>query len=922
MATVTLKIDGKTVVAVAGRTVLQAAREGGIRIPTLCDHPALPPEGGCRICLVELEGQPTLQPACTLPVSAGLIVQTRSPRVVEARKLILELLLSDHPLDCLTCESTSSCLLQDLAYEYGVKGDRYRGRRHDYPIDASNPFILVDRNKCILCRRCSRACSYINGVEAINLFHRGFDASIGFGADGLMQDSRCEFCGSCVAVCPTGALRPKMAIGKGRPWQVKTVETICSYCGVGCKLILHVKDNEIIGVEGASDGPANHGWACVKGRFGHDYVNSPDRLSHPRVRRYLLTEAERERRGDGWDWVEADWETALTLAAKGLNQIREKYGADSIGVLCSAKCLNEENYLMNKLARQIIGTNNIDHCARLCHSSTVAGLAASFGSGAMTNSIEDVAEQAAAYLVIGSNTTEQHPIIGFRIRQAVKQRGARLIVADPRQIDLADFAWLHLRHRPGTDVALLNGLMYLIVAAGLEDKRFIAERTEGFESFRAVVGQYPPEKTAEITGVQIEQLEEAAEILATNKPAAVVWAMGITQHVTGVRNVMTLANLQMLLGNMGLPGGGVNPLRGQNNVQGACDMGGLPDVYPGYQKISLEENRKKFEAAWGVSLPSNPGRTVTELMPDALEGKTHALYILGEDPVMSDPDTNHVRKCLEKIDFLVLQEIFASETAAYADILFPGASFAEKSGSFTNTERRVQMVRQALDPPGEARPDWLIVSGLAKRLLAESGRRIAEGAHAGWDYNSTADIMEEVAALTPSYAGISHARLENGECPQWPVKDAAHSGTPILHVGKFTHGLGRFMPIEHIPAAELPDNEYPTILTTGRVLYHWHGGQMSRRAKGLLEAYPKPRVEISAEDAARLQLHDRQRVRVLSRRGRIEADAMVTDRVPPGMVFANFHFPEASANELTHAALDPVSKIPEYKVCAVRVEKV
>jgi len=551
----------------------------------------------------------------------------------------------------------------------------------------------------------------------------------------------------------------------------------------------------------------------------------------------------------------------------------------------------------------------------------VAGLAASFGSGAMTNSIEDIATHAAVYLVIGSNTTEQHPVIGFRIRQAVKQRGAKLVVADPRRIDLVDFATLHLRHRSGTDIPLLNGLMHLILRAGLEDRPFIAERTEGFESFRAVIEQYPPERTSGITGVPADQLQAAAMLLGTNKPGAVIWAMGITQHITGVRNVMSLANLQMLLGNIGIPGGGVNPLRGQNNVQGACDMGGLPDVYPGYQKVTVEESRRKYEEAWGAALPTGAGRTVTELIPDVLEDKTRALYILGEDPVMSEPDTNHVRKCLDKVDFLVLQEIFPSETAPYADVLLPGASFAEKSGSFTNTERRVQMVQQALDPPGEARPDWLIISALARRILAEGRQPSREGKHAGWDYHSTAEIMNEIAALTPSYAGISHDRLKSGDSPQWPVKDPGHPGTPILHVGRFTRGLGRFTPLDHIPAAELPDDEFPMVLSTGRVLYHWHGGGISRRAKGLLEAYPKALIEISPDAAARLQLGNHERVRVLSRRGSIEAEAWVTDRVPPGMVYANFHFPEASANELTIAALDPVCKIPEYKVCAVRVEK-
>jgi formate dehydrogenase alpha subunit len=556
----------------------------------------------------------------------------------------------------------------------------------------------------------------------------------------------------------------------------------------------------------------------------------------------------------------------------------------------------------------------------------VAGLAMSFGSGAMSNSMKDVAEQAAAMLVIGSNTTEQHPVFGTMIRRAVRTRGVKVVVADPRKIDITELAapyGVHLQQKPGTDIALLNGLMNIVLEKGWEDAKFVAERTEGFEEFKAVVAQYGPDKVAEITGVPIEQLYQAAEILATNKPMAVIWAMGITQHITGVRNVMSLANLQMLLGNMGVPGGGVNPLRGQNNVQGACDMGGLPNVYPAYQSVTNAEVQKKFETAWGAPMPNKVGMTVTEMIPGILTGKTKALYIMGEDPVMSDPDTTHLRHCLDECDFIVLQDIFPTETAPYADVLLPGVSFAEKTGTFTNTERRIQFVRKAIEPLGEAREDWRIIADVAKRVLGQGdkeARRQGAAPFAGWEYTSAAEIMKEIAALTPSYGGVSHERLERGETFQWPVRDATHTGTPILHVGRFASGLGRFAPIEHIPPAELPDDEYPMVLSTGRVLYHWHGGEMTRRAKGLLEIYPQPLIEVNEDDAEKLGLDGNKRVKVSSRRGSIEAEAWVTDRVPPGMVYANFHFPEASVNELTIAALDPVSKIPEYKVCAVKVE--
>jgi formate dehydrogenase major subunit/formate dehydrogenase alpha subunit len=538
--------------------------------------------------------------------------------------------------------------------------------------------------------------------------------------------------------------------------------------------------------------------------------------------------------------------------------------------------------------------------------------------------MDDVAEHAKVMLIIGSNTTEQHPVFGTMIRQAVLRRQVKLVVADPRKIDIAEFATLHLRHRPGTDIALLNGLMNIILEKGWEDQQFITERTEGFEEFKAVIEQYPPSQVAEITGVPVEQLYQAAEILATNKPMAVIWAMGITQHIVGVRNVMDLANLQMLLGNMGVSGGGVNPLRGQNNVQGACDMGGLPNVYPGYQPVTSEEAQQKFAEVWGTSLSKKVGLTITEMIPAAEAGQVKALYILGEDPVLSDPDSDHVRRCLEACDFIVLQEIFPSETSRYADVLLPGVSFAEKTGTFTNTERRVQLCRQAIEPLGEAREDWRIIAELAERILHEGreDRQVADGAYAGWDYTGTEQIMAEVAALTPSYAGVTQTRLERGERLQWPVKSVDHPGTPILHVGQFPRGRGKFAPIEHVPPAELPNDQYPMILSTGRVLYHWHGGEMTRRAKGLMAVYGQSLIEVNPDDAERLGLNGSKRVRVTSRRGSIEAEAWVTERVPPGMVYANFHFPETPANVLTIAALDPIAKIPEYKVCAVRVEAV
>ncbi len=537
----------------------------------------------------------------------------------------------------------------------------------------------------------------------------------------------------------------------------------------------------------------------------------------------------------------------------------------------------------------------------------------------MTNSIEDIAEKSQCFFIIGSNTTEQHPVIGTKIRRAVRHRGAKLIVVDPRRIDIADYADLYLQHKPGTDIALLNGLMHIILREGWQDEAFVAERTEGFEEFKETVAKYDPETVSQITGVPAADLEKAARMMAENRPGSLLYAMGITQHIVGVANVMSCANLQMLLGNMGMPGGGVNPLRGQNNVQGACDLGGLPNVYPGYQRVTDPAVQTKFERAWGVPLDNRVGRTVTEMLEAAEEGDLRCLYVIGENPMMSDPDLNHVRQALTKTEFLVVQDLFFTETCEFADVILPGASFAEKTGTFTNTERRVQLVRQAIEPLG--RGDWQIVAELARRMIdLDAASPDANAPHAGWEYETAAEVMTEINALTPIYGGMTYERLERGEELQWPTPSEEHPGTPILHVGKFSRGLGRFAAVEHVPPDELPDDDYPLMLTTGRVLYHWHGGEMTRRARNLQAMYPEGLVEISPEDAGRLGVSDGDWIKVTSRRGEIVAKAQVTSRIGPGLIFATFHHPESSVNFLTNPALDPQAKIPEYKVCAVKVE--
>lgn len=925
-----LFINDQPIEATAGQTILEAAAQHGIEIPALCHHRDLTPVGSCRLCLVEISGVHGPVASCTQPVNEGMVVHTETAPLIEERKAILEMLLADYS-DTSIDKSREETEFEHWVRLYKVERPEWARGESQFPVDGDpNPFVSVDLNKCILCTRCVRACDEIQGCFVWGVSDRGRDTKLIAGADTSMLEAGCESCGACAAFCPTGALDDRMRWGLGQ--SDKKVTTTCCYCGVGCQFDLNVKDDRIIGVTSNPDAPVNGMSLCVKGRYGYDFIDHQDRLLKPRVREYLLSRCNRDTTDRG-KWVEVDWNTALNLVAEKLNVIRETSGPDAIGFLSSAKCSNEENYLMQKLARQVIGTHNIDHCARLCHSSTVAGLSMCFGSGAMTNSMADIANEAEALFIIGSNTTEQHPVFGAMIRQAVLKRNLKLVVADPRKIAITEFAKMHLQQRPGTDVALINGLMYLILEQGRQDEIFIRERCEGFDEFRDALVNYPPAVVAEITGVPVDQLQQAADLLGRHKPMAVLFAMGITQHTTGVLNVLSLGNLQMLLGNIGIPGGGVNPLRGQNNVQGACDMGALVNVFPGYQPVANSDVLAKFDSAWALEpavfnsegtthlgLSNQPGLTVVEMMEAAKAGRVRGLYILGENPAVTDPDSNHVQECLEKAEFVVLHEIFPSETSRYADVILPGTTFAERTGTFTNTERRIQLFHQAITPRGETRPEADVICDLARRILAQQGR-LPTGPYATWNDENVASILEEVSQLTPSYAGVSYNRLERGEQLQWPVLDLDHPGTPILHVDQFTRGKGRFHAVDHLPAKELPDEEYPFLMTTGRVLYHWHAGEMTRRGRGLSEVYPESLMEISPEDALRLGIKDNQTIHVRSRRGRTSARAAVTPRVSPGLLFANFHFPgERNINNVTIAALDPISKIPEYKVCAVQIE--
>ncbi len=897
--TVRVVIDGKEYEFDREMTVLEAARQVGVYIPTLCYHPAVESIGACRMCVVEIEGSPKLFTACTTKIKDGMVVKTNTERVRRARKINTELLLSVHPNDCMTCDANGHCALQDLAYQFQIKESRWGTRLRNLPIDDSHPLIMRDLNKCIQCQLCVRVCDEVQQMSIYSMVNRGADSLPQPGLTDKLGESDCVSCGACATVCPVGAIVEKPAIGKARWWEVKKVKTTCPYCGVGCQLDVYYdpKKNEIVRIYASEeDVEINDGvLTCVKGKFGYEYTMSKDRLTKPLIKK-------------NGKFVEATWDEALDYAAERILEIKKKYGPDAIGVLSSAKCTNEENYLMQKLARAVIGTNNVDHCARLCHASTVTGLAITLGSAAMTNNLMDIMK-AEVIFIIGANPTENHPVYGTRIKRAVRKYGAKLIVADPRKIELAKMAHIHLQHRPGTDTALLLGMMKVIIDEKLYDEEFIKERTVGFEKVVEKVNEVDLDEVEKITGVSKEKIVEAARMYAKAERAAILYAMGITQHVSGTENVASLANLAMMTGNVGKEGAGVNPLRGQNNVQGACDLGALPNVYPGYQKVEDPEVRKKFESFWGVELPPKAGMALTDmfLSPD----KIKAMIIMAENPVVSDPDSKRVEEFLKNLEFYLSIEIFMNESNQYADVILPAASAFEKDGTFTNTERRIIRVRKVLEAPGQAKPDWWIIKELAKRL----GYNM--------EYSHPSEIMEEIRQITPIYAGVTYERIEKKGL-QWPVRDLEHPGTPILHVGRFNFpdGKGRFVPVEFKPPKELPDEEYPFYLTTGRMLYHFHTGTMTRRVKGINKIVGKAYMEISPQDAEKLGIKDEDVVRVTSRRGSILIHAKITDRMQPGVVFIPFHFAEARANILTGEFLDPKARIPEFKVAAVKIEKV
>jgi formate dehydrogenase major subunit len=902
---VSFKLDGQDVTARADETILQVAEREGVEIPRLCYKDGLDAVGNCRSCMVEIKGERVLAPSCCRAPTNGMEVNSKSDRAVTSQKMVLELLLSDMP----EVEYTRHNEVDYWAEKLGVGKPRFASRGQ-VPPDLSHPAIAVNLDACIQCTRCLRACREEQVNDVIGLAFRGEHAKIVFDMDDPMGVSTCVACGECVQACPTGALMPARDVALVVP--DKQVASVCPYCGVGCQLTYNVKDNKILYVEGR-DGPANHKRLCVKGRYGFDYANHPHRLTVPLIRRSDApkradVEMDPERVMDLFR--EATWEEALELAGGKLRQIRDQFGPKSLAGFGSAKGSNEEAYLFQKLVRAGFGSNNVDHCTRLCHASSVVALLEGIGSGAVSNPVMDVT-QAEVVIIIGANPTVNHPVAATWIKNAVRN-GTKLIVCDPRRSDLTRMAHRYLQFKPDTDVAMLNALMHVIVHEGLVDQAFIDSRTIGYDELRKNVEGYSPEAMAPICGIDAQTLREVARMYARSRASLIFWGMGISQHVHGTDNARCLIALALITGQIGRPGTGLHPLRGQNNVQGASDAGLIPMMYPDYQKVVDPQARARFEKAWGMaagSLDDQPGLTVVEVMHAIKEGKVRGMYVMGENPAMSDPDANHARESLAALDHLVVQDIFLTETAYLADVILPASAFPEKTGSFTNTDRLVQMGRQALEPPGQARQDLWIIQEIARRVGLD------------WQYTHVSEVFDEMRHTMPSIAGITWERLEREHAVTYPCRNEGDPGEPVVFVEDFPRegGRGRFVPADIIPADERPDAEYPMVLITGRQLEHWHTGSMTRRASMLDAIEPDPVVLIHPLDLHALAAHPGDVVTIQSRRGSVSLYARADDSSPRGSVFVPFCYYEAAANKLTNAALDPFAKIPEFKYCAVRV---
>jgi formate dehydrogenase major subunit len=898
---VTLEIDGLSVTVPAGTSIMRAAAGRDVNIPKLCATDSLEPFGSCRLCLVEIEGRRGFPASCTTPVEPGMKVRTQSPKLQDLRRNVMELYISDHPLDCLTCAANGDCELQDMAGVTGLREVRYgfEGENHIKSAkDESNPYFTYDPSKCIVCNRCVRACEETQGTFALTISGRGFEARVSAGQDQPFMDSECVSCGACVAACPTATLQEKSVIEMGQPEHA--VVTTCAYCGVGCAFKAEMKGGEVVRMTPYKDGLANEGHACVKGRFAWGYATHKERITKPMIRSKITD-----------PWREVSWDEALDYAASEFRRIQAKYGRDAIGGITSSRCTNEETYLVQKLVRAAFGNNNVDTCARVCHSPTGYGLKQTLGESAGTQTFKSI-EHADVILVMGANPTDGHPVFASRLKRRVRE-GAKLIVIDPRRIDIVDGphvkAAYHLPLRPGTNVAMVNALAHVIVTEGLLAEAFIAERCEdrAFAQWRDFVAlpENSPEAVSVVTGVPAGQIRGAARLYATGGNAAIYYGLGVTEHAQGSTTVMGIANLAMATGNVGREGVGVNPLRGQNNVQGSCDMGSFPHELPGYRHVSDTWVREQFEAAWGVTLQAEPGLRIPNMFDAAIHGSFKGLYCQGEDIVQSDPNTQHVAAAMEAMECIVVQDIFLNETAKYAHVLLPGTTFLEKDGTFTNAERRISRVRRVMAPlPGMA--DWEVTIALAKRLGYEM------------PYAHPSQIMDEIARLTPTFRGVSYARLDEAGSLQWPCNDEAPDGTPIMHVDGFVRGKGRFIITRYVPTDEKVTPRYPLLLTTGRILSQYNVGAQTRRTHNVLW-HDEDRLEIHPHDAQERGIKDNDWVGIRSRAGETVLRAVLSERMQPGVVYTTFHFPESGANVITTDNSDWATNCPEYKVTAVQV---
>jgi formate dehydrogenase major subunit len=901
---VTLNIDGFAVTVPEGTSVMRAAASIGIQIPKLCASDNLEPFGSCRLCLVQIEGGRGYPASCTTPVAEGMKVCTQNDKLATIRRGVMELYISDHPLDCLTCSANGNCELQDMAGAVGLREVRYgyEGSNHlKSEKDLSNPYFAYDPSKCIVCSRCVRACEEVQGTFALTLDGRGFDSRVSPGQNQVFMDSECVSCGACVQACPTATLMEKSVIDRGQPEH--SVVTTCAYCGVGCSFKAEMKGAEVVRMVPNKDGHANHGHSCVKGRFAFGYATHPDRIKKPMIRKNITD-----------PWQEVSWEEAIGYAASEFKRIQAKYGRHSIGGLTSSRCTNEEAYLVQKLVRAAFGNNNVDTCARVCHSPTGYGLKQTLGESAGTQTFDSVLKSD-VILVIGANPTDGHPVFGSLMKRRIRE-GAKLIVADPRDTNLVKSAHVqadyHLKLRPGTNVALVNALAHVIVTEGLADDAFALERCEvdSYERWKAFVSQErnSPEATESVTGVPAEKVRAAARLYATGGNAAIYYGLGVTEHSQGSTTVIGIANLAMATGNIGREGVGVNPLRGQNNVQGSCDMGSFPHELPGYRHVSDFETRALFESAWGVTLESEPGLRIPNMFGAALDGSFKGLYCEGEDIAQSDPDTQHVHAALRAMECVVVQDLFLNETAKFAHVFLPGASFLEKSGTFTNAERRISPVRKVM-PPLAGYEDWEVTQLLANALGYPM------------NYSHPSEIMDEIARLVPTFTGVSFAKIERLGSVQWPCNEQAPEGTPTMHIGSFVRGKGRFLLTEYVPTQERTTSLYPLILTTGRILSQYNVGAQTRRTHNTAW-HPEDRLEIHPHDAENRGVRDGDWVGIKSRSGETVLRALITERVQPGVVYTTFHFPESGANVITTDNSDWATNCPEYKVTAVQVTKV